>query len=109
MDDFLDLRRLHNARCYFTAIVIFASIYLFGVLLFDLLQVQIYRHDALYYRSLDEYLYNVKTVAEILNFNLSDKGRVLFLPESDSDVNLTLIIGRDYRSVKPFRLYLANL
>ena len=70
MDDFLDLRRLHNARCYFTAIVIFASIYLFGVLLFDLLQVQIYRHDALYYRSLDEYLYNVKTEGRWVNYLL---------------------------------------
>ena len=54
-------------------------------------------------------LYNLKTVAKILGFDINDSDRVLFLPESNSDVDLTLIIGSDYRNVKPIRLYLANL
>jgi hypothetical protein len=54
-------------------------------------------------------LYNVKTVAEILDFNLNNKNHVIFLPESDSDVDLTLIIGSDYHSIKPLRIFLANL
>jgi len=54
-------------------------------------------------------LYNLKTVANILDFNINNENRVLFLPESDSDVDLTLIIGSDYRAVKPLRLYIANL
>jgi len=54
-------------------------------------------------------LYNVKTVAKIMEFDLNSSDRVLFLPDSDADVDLTLIIGSDYRTVKPLRLYLANL
>lgn len=54
-------------------------------------------------------LYNIKTVAKILEFDINDSERVLFLPESDSDVDLTLILGSDYRTVKPLRLYIANL
>lgn len=54
-------------------------------------------------------LYNIKTVAKILDLDINDSERVLFLPESDSDVDLTLILGSDYRAVKPLRLYMANL
>lgn len=54
-------------------------------------------------------LTNLKTVAEILDFSISDSEHIVFRPESDSDVDLTLIIGRDYRAIKPLRLYIANL
>ena len=54
-------------------------------------------------------LYNVKTVAKVLELDLNDAEHVMFLPESDSDVDLTLIIGSDYKTIKPLRVYLANL
>ena len=54
-------------------------------------------------------LYNIKTVAKVLEVDLNDNEHVMFLPESDSDVDLTLIIGSDYKTIKPLRVYLANL
>lgn len=54
-------------------------------------------------------LYNIKTVAKVLELDLNDDEHVMFLPESNSDVDLTLIIGSDYKTIKPLRVYLANL
>ena len=54
-------------------------------------------------------LNNLKTVAEILNLNINDSEHIIFMPESDSGIDLTLIIGSDYRTIKPLRLYIANL
>ncbi len=54
-------------------------------------------------------LNNLKTVAEILDLNINDSEHIIFMPESDSGVDLTLIIGSDYRTIKPLRLYIANL
>jgi hypothetical protein len=54
-------------------------------------------------------LENLKTVAEILDFKINDTERVIFADEIGSDVDLTLIIGSDYRTIKPLRLYIANL
>ena len=54
-------------------------------------------------------LFNLKTVAKALNFDINDEDRVIIQPRSTSDVDLTLILGKDYRSVKPIKVYLANL
>ncbi len=53
--------------------------------------------------------YNLKTIASALNFEIDDENRVLIQHDSASDVDLTLILGKDYRSVKPIKVYLANL
>lgn len=54
-------------------------------------------------------LFNLKTTAKALNFDINDEARVIIRPSSIADVDLTLILGKDYRSVKPIRVYLANL
>ncbi len=54
-------------------------------------------------------LFNLKTVAKALNFDINDEDRVIIQSSSTSDVDLTLILGKDYRSVKPIKVYLANL
>lgn len=66
-----------------------------------------YEHTTLIHRS--DNLYNLKTVAKALNFDINDEDRVIIQPSSTSDVDLTLILGKDYRSVKPIKVYLANL
>lgn len=53
-------------------------------------------------------LFNLKTTAKALNFDINDEARVIIRPRSTADVDLTLILGKDYRSVKPIRIYLAN-
>lgn len=53
-------------------------------------------------------LFNLKTTAKALNFDINDEARVISRPSSTADVDLTLILGKDYRSVKPIRIYLAN-
>lgn len=53
-------------------------------------------------------LFNLKTTAKALNFDINDEARVIIRPSSTADVDLTLILGKDYRSVKPIRIYLAN-
>ncbi len=54
-------------------------------------------------------LFNLKTVAKALNFDINDEDRVIIQSSSTSDVDLTLILGKDYLSVKPIKVYLANL
>ncbi len=66
-----------------------------------------YERTVLIHRS--DNLSNLKTVAEVLNFDINDSVRVIIQPTSTSDVDFTLILGKDYRSVKPIRVYLANL
>lgn len=66
-----------------------------------------YERTTLIQRSDD--LFNLKTVANALNFDINDEDRVIIQPSSTSDVDLTLILGKDYRSVKPIKVYLANL
>ena len=66
-----------------------------------------YERTTLIQRSDD--LFNLKTVAKALNFEINDENRVIIQPSSTSDVDLTLILGKDYRSVKPIKIYLANL
>ena len=66
-----------------------------------------YERTILIHRS--DNLYNIKTVAKVLNFDISNEYQVIIRPSSTSDVDLTLILGKDYRSVKPIKVYLANL
>ncbi len=66
-----------------------------------------YERTILIQRSDD--LLNLKTVAKVLNFEINDEDRVLIQSSSTADVDLTLILGKDYRSVKPIKVYLANL
>lgn len=66
-----------------------------------------YERTILIQRSDD--LLNLKTVAKVLNFEINNEDRVLIQSSSTADVDLTLILGKDYRSVKPIKVYLANL
>ncbi len=66
-----------------------------------------YERTTLIHRS--DNLSNLKTMAKALNFDINDEDRVIIQPSSTSDVDLTLILGKDYRSVKPIKIYLANL
>ncbi len=66
-----------------------------------------YERTILIQRSDD--LLNLKTVAKVLNFEINDEDRVMIQSSPTSDVDLTLILGKDYRSVKPIKVYLANL
>ena len=52
---------------------------------------------------------NLKTVARTLDFDIHNEEQVITQPSSTADVDLTLILGKDYRSVKPIKVYLANL
>ena len=54
-------------------------------------------------------LINLKTVAKSLDININDGDRVLIQPNSSSDVDITLLLGKDYHTIKPIRIYLANL
>jgi len=66
-----------------------------------------YDRTVLIHRSED--LYNLKTMAKVLNFDISDDKQVVIQPSSRADVDLTLILGKDYQSVKPIKVYLANI
>ena len=65
-----------------------------------------YDRTVLIHRS--ENLYDLKTLAKVLNFDISNEAQVLIQPSSKADVDLTLILGEDYQSVKPLKVYLAN-
>ena len=66
-----------------------------------------YEKTVLIQRSYD--FTNLKTVASALDFDINNEEQVITQPSSTSDVDLTLILGKDYRSVKPIKVYLANL
>ena len=66
-----------------------------------------YEKTVLIQRSYD--FTNLKTVASALDFDINNEDRVITQPRSTADVDLTLILGKDYRSVKPIKVYLANL
>ena len=52
---------------------------------------------------------NLKTVAKTLDFNVNNEDQVITHTSSTADVDITLILGKDYRSIKPIKVYLANL
>ena len=66
-----------------------------------------YERTMLIQRSYD--FTNLKTVAKALNFDVTNEEQVITQPSSTADIDITLIIGKDYRSVKPIKVYLANL
>ncbi len=47
-------------------------------------------------------------VVKALNIELDDRSRVLIQPDSSSDVDVTLIIGGDYRSIQPIGDFLDS-
>jgi len=51
---------------------------------------------------------NLKTVSATLGFDLNDKSRVLVQPDANSDVDLTLIIGKDYKTIRPLTDFLNH-
>ena len=66
-----------------------------------------YERTMLIQRSYD--FTNLKTVASALDFDVNNEDQVITQPSSTADVDITLILGKDYRSVKPIKVYLANL
>ncbi len=66
-----------------------------------------YEKTVLIQRSYD--FTNLKTVAKALDFDVNNEEQVITQPSSTADIDITLIIGKDYRSVKPIKVYLANL
>jgi hypothetical protein len=50
----------------------------------------------------------LQKVAATLGFNPEDKRHVLIQPDAASDVDLTLIIGQDYRTIPPLNKFLAR-
>ena len=50
----------------------------------------------------------LKEVSSLLEIDIKDKNHVLNNPVSDSDVDLTVIIGSDYTSIKPVMEFLNN-
>ena len=43
-----------------------------------------------------------------LNLDINDKNQVITLVDSDLDVDLTLIVGKDYRNIPAIRRYISN-
>ena len=66
----INLQKYNNVQFYFTAIVIIVCLYFTIALLFDLFQIHIYRHDAAYYRTMEEYFDNLKTEGRWINYLL---------------------------------------
>jgi len=54
-------------------------------------------------------LYNIKTMAKVMAFNVDNDQQVQIQPNPNADVDVTVILGKDYSSVKPIKVYLANL
>ena len=51
----------------------------------------------------------LKAVSRALGFDIEDKTRVLIQPSPDSTVDVTLIIGRDYMTIKPIADFLETV
>ncbi len=49
-----------------------------------------------------------RKVADALGIEVTDDRRVMVLPEPDLDVDVTLIIGKDYRAIKPIADFLKS-
>tara|TARA_Y100000816_G_scaffold238282_1_gene184387 strand:+ start:292 stop:843 length:552 start_codon:yes stop_codon:yes gene_type:complete len=50
----------------------------------------------------------MKIVAKALNLDINNKNQVITLVDSDLDVDLTLIVGKDYRNIPAIRRYISN-
>ncbi|MFH1853670.1 MAG: LytR C-terminal domain-containing protein [Candidatus Neomarinimicrobiota bacterium] len=51
---------------------------------------------------------NLRAVAAALNFDLTDKARVMVIPDLDRDVDVTLILGKDYSTIAPVADFLES-
>ena len=50
----------------------------------------------------------LKLVTSSLGFNIEDKSRVLIQPDETIDVDITLIVGKDYASIEPISDFLST-
>ncbi len=60
-----------------------------------------YEYDKTLLIGRNEHLSGLKEVASSLGFNVKDRSRVLIQPDASSDVDITLILGKDYTTIKP--------
>lgn len=49
---------------------------------------------------------HLRQVAEALDYNVTDKTHVLVVPDPETDVDVTIIIGQDYNNIRPVADYL---
>jgi hypothetical protein len=56
-----------------------------------------------------EELNGLKAVSKALGFDIEDRTRVLIQPSLESDVDVTLIIGRDYKAIQPVADFLETV
>jgi len=57
----------------------------------------------------NENIDGLKIVSGTLGFDIEDKTRVLIQPSLESNVDVTLIIGRDYKTIKPIADFLETV
>ena len=50
----------------------------------------------------------LKLVTSSLGFDIEDKSRVLIQPDETIDVDITLIVGKDYASIEPISDFLST-
>ena len=50
----------------------------------------------------------VRKVAAALDIDITDENRVLVIPDPNRDVDITLIIGKDYTNIKPVAKFLKS-
>ena len=50
----------------------------------------------------------LNTVSSLLGFDVKDKNHILNEPDSNSDVDLTVIIGSDFNTIEPIMKFLEN-
>ena len=55
-----------------------------------------------------EHYAGLKEVASSLGFDVKDRTRVLIQPDASTSVDVTLILGKDYTTIKPLVEYIDN-
>ncbi|NQU28431.1 MAG: LytR C-terminal domain-containing protein [Candidatus Marinimicrobia bacterium] len=56
----------------------------------------------------NEKVENVRKVAAAFNIDITDENKVLVVPDENLDVDITLIVGKDYSSIKPVAEFLKS-
>ena len=56
----------------------------------------------------NENIFGMKHVAGALGFNINDSSQVITAPDPNLDVDITLVIGKDFRSISSIKSYLNN-
>ncbi|RMF08796.1 MAG: LytR family transcriptional regulator [Candidatus Neomarinimicrobiota bacterium] len=51
----------------------------------------------------------LETVVRSLGFDMRDRSRVLVVPDAEADVDVTVIVGKDYRSIPAVAEYLNSI